>query len=54
MIYPIKGFTEISVNYITTSPGKKTPENMSSRFKKISDSQLCWKGDIKDFILKKR
>ena len=26
MIYPIKSFTAISLNYVSTTPGKKTPE----------------------------
>ena len=38
MIYPIKSFTEISINYTRSSPGKKTPEDMCSKLKKISDS----------------
>ena len=37
--FPVKSFTEIGINYISTKPGEKTPEDMSSKFKKISDSR---------------
>ena len=51
MIYSIKSFTEISMNYISPRPGKKIPEDMCIKFNENTPffDQLLQVREIKVF-----